>query len=665
MPNILQLAKELEGVSDDRLMQEANAPNVFPPHLTLAEILRREKDRAAYQSRQNQMPQGTVKDQVISRALQGIGSISQPQQTQPMPAAMAMAQGGPPMDPSMMQGPPMMQGGMPPQGGMPMQMPMGAMAEGGIVGYSNGGQAQGYSDDPDDLEREMRKRMGLEESYTFNPVSSPFIESLIDYVTAPSQGSIRRHGRSGGIVVTEPRGNIVSAIPSRIGEQEEERVLRELFQEAQERREQGLPGLGGSLEDSQALDRLEAQGQESELELDPQDVLLAELKAYGRMGMLPGMDGSPAFSNLTSQDVFRGRSDLTDAYSREPEEQSLDELGELERRLMRQIAEQIEEGPGLTSDQEAYYAKQLEQATNARERARIIEQRDRERLRNLATDRTELEAAMLAQEQRLANLYDPEQDAQDQANDLAAIVAGAIASGRFQEGGIGGALARGITRQRELREAQEERRERILTRTGDLEIGRLSRIAGMREIERDLLRSVEAGVITADEALEAANLAKLKAQADASVASEITSAQAMSILSDIQRIKALQDAQIRGRAQTPATGSAILDYKTKILDNILKLSEDSQSRDNPEATLITIQEILKTAEGTLTRDEIEGLNMIGRITLLQGASSSEAEEALQRLTTEMGIDLYGLQANAEGGLIMSPGSRTRTMMAQP
>ena len=152
MPNILQLAKELEGVSDDRLMQEANAPNEFPPHLTLAEILRREKERADYQSRRNQMPQGTVKDQVISRALQGIGSISQPQQTQPMPAAMAMAQGGPPMDPSMMQGPPMMQGGMPPQGGMPMQMPMGAMAEGGIVGYSNGGQAQGYSEDPDDLE---------------------------------------------------------------------------------------------------------------------------------------------------------------------------------------------------------------------------------------------------------------------------------------------------------------------------------------------------------------------------------------------------------------------------------------------------------------------------------------------------------------------------------
>ena len=542
MPNILQLAKELEGVSDDRLMQEANAPNEFPPHLTLAEILRREKDRAAYQSRQNQMPQGTVKDQVISRALQGIGSISQPQQTQPMPAAMAMAQGGPPMDPSMMQGPPMMQGGMPPQGGMPMQMPMGAMAEGGIVGYSNGGQAQGYSDLQEEPLSYIEKMLAMAEAEAdpyFSPSRYQDVEELL------------RSGVDGqdvGTLLSETTR--VSAIPSRIGEQEEERVLRELFQEAQERREQGLPGLGGSLEDSQALDRLEAQGQESELELDPQDVLLAEMRAYGRMGMLPGMDRGPAFGPPTAQDLFRGRSDLTDAYSPtggEPEEQPLDELGELERRLMRQIAEQIEEGPGLTSDQEAYYAKQLEQATNARERARIIEQRDRERLRNLGTDRTELEAAMLAQEQRLANLYDPEQDAQDQANDLAAIVAGAIASGRFQEGGIGGALARGITRQRELREAQEERRERILTRAGDLEIGRLSRIAGMREIERDLLRSVEAGVITADEALEAANLAKLKAQADASVASEITSAQAMSILSDIQRIRALQDAQITGR----------------------------------------------------------------------------------------------------------------------
>ena len=642
MPNILQLAKELEGVSDDRLMQEANAPNVFPPHLTLAEILRREKERADYQSRRNQMPQGTVKDQVISRALQGIGSISQPQQTQPMPAAMAMAQGGPPMDPSMMQGPPMMQGGMPPQGGMPMQMPMGAMAEGGIVGYSNGGQAQGYSDDPDDLEREMRRRMGLEESYTFNPVSSPFIESLIDYqerrratgpspeesvylsdfLDAPSQGSIRRHGRSGAIVVTEPRGDIV---------------------------------LGSA--------PFSADIQEAGLELDPQDVLLAELKAYGRMGMLPGMDGSPAFSNLTSQDVFRGRSDLTDAYSREPVEQSLDELGELERRLMRQIAEQIEEGPGLTSDQEAYYAKQLEQATNARERARIIEQRDRERLRNLGTDRTELEAAMLAQEQRLANLYDPEQDAQDQANDLAAIVAGAIASGRFQEGGIGGALARGITRQRELREAQEERRERILTRAGDLEIGRLSRIAGMREIERDLLRSVEAGVITADEALEAANLAKLKAQADASVASEITSAQAMSILSDIQRIRALQDAQITGRAPTPATGSAILGHKESILETALTIARDRARVGNDEARLMAAYTAIDNAASVFSSEEMQKMKDLIRATVLMDMDEPEAEAALQEMIQESGVDLF--ESRAEGGLIMSPGSRTRTMMAQP
>ena len=141
MPNIIQLAKELESVSDERLMQEINVPNVFPPHLSLGELQRREQERAAHQSRVQQIPQGTVRDQLISRALSGIGSIPQQQQTQPMPAAMAMAQqGGAPMDPSMMQG------GMPPQGGMPMQMPMGAMAEGGIVGYSNGGRIPGYQE---------------------------------------------------------------------------------------------------------------------------------------------------------------------------------------------------------------------------------------------------------------------------------------------------------------------------------------------------------------------------------------------------------------------------------------------------------------------------------------------------------------------------------------
>tara|TARA_Y100001938_G_scaffold44706_1_gene62079 strand:- start:3 stop:1634 length:1632 start_codon:yes stop_codon:yes gene_type:complete len=543
-----------------------------------------------------------------------------------------MAQGGPPMDPSMMQGPPMMQGGMPPQGGMPMQMPMGAMAEGGIVGYSNGGQAQGYSDAQEDPFLEYLRMLALSEQ--------------------PAPGGVDHFGDELGVLeelLTGPDMDTYDAMErARVGLPPIERTGQE------------LPGLGGSLEDSQALDRQDSVSRREVPRLPENLAVDVGRRPQGSGGFVP-FASAEARNRQFIEDYQRLRGDaVTDE-----EEQPLDELGQLQRRLMREISEGIEGGPGLTSEQEAYYAKQLEQATNARERARIIEQRDRERLRNLGTDRTELEAAMLAQEQRLANLYDPEQDAQDQANDLAAIVAGAIASGRFQEGGIGGALARGITRQRELREAQEERRERILTRAGDLEIGRLSRIAGMREIERDLLRSVEAGVITADEALEAANLARLKAQADASVASEITAAQAMSILSDIQQIKALQDAQIRGRGQTPATGSAILDYKTKILDNILKLSEDSQNRDNPEATLITIQEILKTAEGTLTRDEIEGLNMIGRITLLQEAGSSEAEEALQRLATEMGIDLYGLQANAEGGLIMSPGSRTRTMMAQP
>lgn len=77
--------------------------------------------------------------------------------------------------------------------------------------------ANGGPDDPDDLEKERRRKMGLsgDNPYTFNPVSSPLIEGLIDYVTAPSGGSVRRHPKSGAHVISRPSGRTnLPALPA-------------------------------------------------------------------------------------------------------------------------------------------------------------------------------------------------------------------------------------------------------------------------------------------------------------------------------------------------------------------------------------------------------------------------------------------------------------------
>jgi len=125
-PNILQLQREVESLSDERLLQEAQMPNMFPAYLIQQEMVRREQERNAYQSRKAQQPTNTVHDRLIERALSGIGSI--PQQLSPeqeMFAQQAMMDMSPEQ---MMQQQMMMQS--------PMPQPM---ADGGLVGYHEGG----------------------------------------------------------------------------------------------------------------------------------------------------------------------------------------------------------------------------------------------------------------------------------------------------------------------------------------------------------------------------------------------------------------------------------------------------------------------------------------------------------------------------------------------
>ena len=125
-PNILQLQREVESLSDERLLQEAQMPNMFPAYLTQQEMVRREQERNAYQSRKAQQPTNTVHDRLIERAMSGIGSLPQQLSSeQEMFARQAMMDMSPEQ---MMQQQMMMQS--------PMPQPM---ADGGLVGYQDGG----------------------------------------------------------------------------------------------------------------------------------------------------------------------------------------------------------------------------------------------------------------------------------------------------------------------------------------------------------------------------------------------------------------------------------------------------------------------------------------------------------------------------------------------
>ena len=144
--NILEVEDMVKGLPDDRLQQEAEMPTgQVPQFLVVSEIQRRSDMRQRFAERQQQQPQGTVKDQVLQ---QGIASMV-PQDPQMQPAMMGMQQ---PM-PSQME---MQQSPMPP----PIQM-----AEGRMTPFLDDPRlaelrAQGLTDEQ--IAQEIR-RLGLNE----------------------------------------------------------------------------------------------------------------------------------------------------------------------------------------------------------------------------------------------------------------------------------------------------------------------------------------------------------------------------------------------------------------------------------------------------------------------------------------------------------------------
>ena len=128
--NILEIEDMVKGLPDDRLQQEAEMPTgQVPQFLVVSEIQRRSDMRRRFAERQQQQPQGTVKDQIIQ---EGIAAMAPPDQS--MQAAMMGQQEQ--MPPQMM--PPE---GMPmPPEGMPMEQPPMGMYGGGVVRMYEGGR---------------------------------------------------------------------------------------------------------------------------------------------------------------------------------------------------------------------------------------------------------------------------------------------------------------------------------------------------------------------------------------------------------------------------------------------------------------------------------------------------------------------------------------------
>lgn len=133
--NILEIEDVIKGLPDQALMQEAQAPSgQMPQFLVVSEIQRRADMRKRFQNQQQEMPQGTIAQQIVQG---GIASMGNQQPIQPMPQQGMPPQGMPPMPPqgmppAMQQQPPMSPPMSPPMMGQPPMQPQG-MAAGGVV----------------------------------------------------------------------------------------------------------------------------------------------------------------------------------------------------------------------------------------------------------------------------------------------------------------------------------------------------------------------------------------------------------------------------------------------------------------------------------------------------------------------------------------------------
>jgi hypothetical protein len=141
--NILEIEDIIKGLPDQSLIQEAQAPSgQMPQFLVVSEIQRRADMRKRFQNQQQEMPQGTIADQILQSGIASMGN-RQPIQSMPpqgMPPQGMPQQGMPPMPPQgmpMQQQPPMTPPMSPPMS-PPMMPPAQGMAGGGVVRMQTG-----------------------------------------------------------------------------------------------------------------------------------------------------------------------------------------------------------------------------------------------------------------------------------------------------------------------------------------------------------------------------------------------------------------------------------------------------------------------------------------------------------------------------------------------
>ena len=174
MMNILDQEDIIKGLPDQALMQEAQMPSgQVPQYLVVSEIQRRSDMRKRYKAEQGQMPQATVKEQVMQEGIMG----AMPQ----MPPQMAMA---PQMPQRMPQMPP------------PQMPPTQMMSEGGeatlLDRYYNldtdGPRGEGFElgadDDP------SANRRGILQGLALLGVDQETIDNATRRTVEPSKGLV-------------------------------------------------------------------------------------------------------------------------------------------------------------------------------------------------------------------------------------------------------------------------------------------------------------------------------------------------------------------------------------------------------------------------------------------------------------------------------------------
>ena len=166
---------------DQALMKEAQAPTGrIPQYLVVSEIQRRADMRKRFAGDQQSMPQSTVKDQIVSGGIVGVGQQRQAPQGGMMPQ-MPAAQPMPPQQPMP----------VPPQP-MPQQMPQQAMSNGGVVRMFNG-KVTPFSPQGSTLEE--------------------LAESIYDYERQPGERGTKRYEETRSEVANRILGPDVFQIP--------------------------------------------------------------------------------------------------------------------------------------------------------------------------------------------------------------------------------------------------------------------------------------------------------------------------------------------------------------------------------------------------------------------------------------------------------------------